>query len=355
VPTAIVNGVRLNYVQTDDGGDGAREDLVMVHGLATNLAFWYFQYAAEFSTRFRVTMLDLRGHGRSEMPAGGYSPTDMARDLGGLLDHLGIAKAHFIAHSFGGVVALKLACQQPERVRSLVLADSHIAAVRRLGPPLDWAYGQGIQPILDRLGLDLDTRHPYFGYHLITCMAQWQLDGTEVPAELAELVSPLMGKSTKQTARQWLALMETTSAKAQMMGDDGLALEELRKLRFPILALYGEKSHARLTGEVLLEVWPQAEFRGVRDAGHFFPSSRPQEVISDCKRFWGGEFSAERRRNRDGETPRNYIRTDRVFAVDDAWYFMTREKCRMGPFATREEALAEIQSMFAPATAAVPA
>jgi hypothetical protein len=186
-------------------------------------------------------------------------------------------------------------------------------------------------------------------------MAQWQLDGTEVPAELAELVSPLMGKSTKQTARQWLALMETTSAKAQMMGDDGLALEELRKLRFPILALYGEKSHARLTGQVLLEVWPQAEFRGVRDAGHFFPSSRPQEMISDCKRFWGGEFSAERRRNRDGETPRNYIRTDRVFAVDDAWYFMTREKCRMGPFATREEALAEIQSMFAPATAAVPA
>ena len=229
MPTAIVNGVRLNYVQTDDGGDGVREDLVMVHGLATNLAFWYFRYAPEFSRRFRVTLLDLRGHGRSEMPADGYSPANMARDLGELLDHLGIDKAHFVAHSFGGVVALKFACEHQQRVRSLVLADSHIAAVRRLGPQCDWRYGQDIQPILDRHGLDLDTRHPYFGYHLITRMAQWQLQGTQVPPELAELFSPLAGASTRPTARQWLALMETTSAVEEMMIDDGLALEELRR------------------------------------------------------------------------------------------------------------------------------
>ena len=49
------------------------------------------------------------------------------------------------------------------------------------------------------------------------------------------------------------------------------------------------------------------------------------------------------------------MRGDRVFMVDDAWYFMTREKCRMGPFASREDALMEIQSMFAPKTPAVTA
>ena len=351
MPIVTVNGVRLHYVQLDDGGDGAREDLVMVHGLATSLAFWYFRYAAEFSRRFRVTLLDLRGHGRSQMPADGYSPTEMARDLGGLLDHLQIDRAHFIAHSFGGVVALKFACEQPQRVRSLVLADSHIAAVRRLGPQREWSRGQEIQAILDRHAPDLDTQDPYFGYHLITRMARWQLQGTEVPPELAELVNPLMGASAKQTARQWLALMDTTYAAAQMMSDDGLALEDLRKLHFPILALYGEHSHARLTGEALLEVWPQAEFRGVRGAGHFFPASRPREVISDCERYWGGEFAPERRRNRDGETQRNYIRSERVYATDDGWYFMTREQCRMGPFASREEAHMEIQAMFAPAQA----
>ena len=352
--TATVNGVRLNFVQMGDDGGGAREDLVMVHGLATNLAFWYFQYAPEFARRFRVTLLDLRGHGRSEMPADGYSPTSLARDLAGLLDHLQIDNAHFIAHSFGGVVALKFACEQPRRVSSLVLADCHVAAVRRLEPSQQWRYGQDVQPILDRHGLDLDTQHPYFGYQLITRMAQWQLRGTSVPPELAELVSPLMGKSAQRTAQQWLTLMGTTSAQAQMMGDDGLTLAELRKLHCPILALYGDNSHARLTGEALLEVWPQAEFRGVRDAGHFFPVSRPQAVISDCERFWGGEFSAERRRNRAGEARRNYIRGERVFALDGAWYFMTREQCRMGPFADRDDALMEIEAMFSPA-AAVPA
>jgi pimeloyl-ACP methyl ester carboxylesterase len=110
VPTAIVNGVQLNFVQMDDGSGGAREELVMVHGLATNLAFWYFQYAPEFARRFRVTLLDLRGHGRSQMPADGYSPTDLARDLAGLLYHLQIDMANLIAHRLGGVVALMLDC-----------------------------------------------------------------------------------------------------------------------------------------------------------------------------------------------------------------------------------------------------
>lgn len=349
MPTAIINGVRLNYVQADDGGDGVREDLVMVHGLATNLAFWYLPFAPEFARRFRVTLLDLRGHGRSDMPADGYSPGVMARDLAGLLDHLQIDQAHFIAHSFGGVVALKLACEQPRRVSSLVLADCHIAAVRRLEADQQWRYGRELQPILDRHGLDLDTQDPYFGYHLITRMAQWQLQGASVPEELAELVSPLMGRSARRTAQQWLTLMDTTSARAQMMGDDGLALSELRALRCPMLALYGDNSHARLTGEALLDVWPQAEFRRVRDAGHFFPVSRPLAVISDCERFWGGDFSADRRRNRAGEARRNYIRGDRVFMEDGAWYFMTREQCRMGPFANRDDAYAEIAAMFAPA------
>ena len=77
MPSALVNGVRLNHVQmaAPDVG-GPHEDLVMVHGLATNLAFWYFHYAAVFARRYRVTVYDLRGHGRSEMPAGGYTPAE---------------------------------------------------------------------------------------------------------------------------------------------------------------------------------------------------------------------------------------------------------------------------------------
>jgi pimeloyl-ACP methyl ester carboxylesterase len=350
VPTVTVNGVQLNYLQVSGGEDDEREDLVMVHGLATNLAFWYFRYAPEFSRRFRVTLLDLRGHGRSAMPSEGYSPSNLARDLEHLMDHLGIRQAHMVAHSYGGVVAMYFARAQPERVRSMVLADGHITALRHLESPREWEYGRTIQSVLDRHGLDLDTRDPYFGYQLLTRMAQWQLRGEPVPDDLAGLVMPLLGNTGRRTAMQWLRLMETTSAASEMMGDDGLTIDDLNALRFPILAIYGDNSHARLTGEKLLDVWPHAEFRRVRDAGHFFPASRPEDVIADCARFWDGGFRHHSRRRRPGEN-RNYFRSDRVYCSGDAWYFTTREHGRIGPFADREQACRQLATLFPAAEA----
>jgi len=336
MPTALINGVQLNYLQLDEGGGADREDLVMVHGLATNMAFWYFKYGVPLSERYRVTLYDLRGHGRSEMPQSGYTPSIMGADLAGLMDHLKIDKAHLLAHSFGGVVALNFACAQPERVRSLVLADSHFSAGRKVQQRAEWAFGQKFQPILDAHGLDLDTSDPYFGPKMLIRVAEWQLKGYEVPKELLELVSPLLGKTGKRTSGEWLKLMNTTSAQAEMTTDDGLTVERLKTLRFPIVAMYGDNSPARLSGAELLEIWPHAEFRRVRDAGHFFPTLRPEEVMSSCLRFWDGEFAS--RRQRAGEQQRSYFRSDRVFASDGSWYFTTRDENRMGPYASREEA-----------------
>ena len=355
MPSVSVNGVRLNYVRLGDEDAAAREDLVMVHGLATNIAFWYLHYVPEFAKRFRVTLFDLRGHGRSDMPASGYAPANLARDLAALLDHLGIGEAHLVAHSFGCVVAMNLACAEPRRVRSLVLADTHISAVRHVERPREWVYGRRIQPLLDRHGLELDTRDPFFGYRLLTRVAQWQARGETVPADLVDLVSPLVGSGVSRTAAQWLRLMESTSAGTELMGDDGLTRERLRDLRIPILAMYGDDSQARLTGTELLDVWPHAVFRRVRDAGHFFPASRADEVVSLCLRFWRGEFDDGPRRHRAGEPRRSHFRSDRIFRADGAWYFTMREHARVGPFAGYEEAHDALdRAMRALETASVP-
>jgi len=346
MPIALVNGARLNYAQLDDGEGPAREDLVMVHGLATNMAFWYFNYGVALAKRYRVTLYDLRGHGRSEMTASGYSPQNLGHDLAGLLDHLGIEKAHLLVHSFGGVVALSLACEQPHRVRSLVLADSHFSAGRKFQATSQWGYGREFQRVLDRHHLDLNTSDPYLGPKLLTRVAQWQLHGVEIPAELREMVSPLLGKTGKRTSTQWLELMNSTSAEPEMMSADGLTLERLRSLDFPILAMYGDHSPARLSGAELLAIWPHAEFRRVRDAGHFFPTLRPQEVLSNCNRFWSGEFASQPRRHRAGEGRRSYFRSDRVFMAEGAWYFTTRDENRVGPFPAREEAAAGLASFM---------
>lgn len=351
MPSAVVNGVRLNYVQMASPEVAAREsatreDLVMVHGLATNMAFWYFQYAAQLSLRYRVTLFDMRGHGRSEMTADGYTPRNLARDLQGLLDHLGIKSAHFLAHSFGGVVALNMARFDPKRVDSLVLADTHISAARRDGVESAWTYGVKIQRLLDESGIALDTRNPYFGYQLLTRIAQLQLAGQTVQPALQELVNPLMAKHGNRTASQWLALMDGTAAERELMGDDGLSLNALRGLHFPILAMYADNSQARLTGKELLGVWPHAEFRSVRNAGHFFPTTRPAEVMRSCELFWDGEFG-RRPKQRSGESGKRHFRSDRIYRADDGWYCLTREKTHLGPFPGQREVQENLASYVA--------
>jgi pimeloyl-ACP methyl ester carboxylesterase len=337
VPFATVNGARLHYVQLDAGDGLLRDDLVMVHGLATNLAFWYLPYAPIFAKRFRVTLFDLRGHGRSEMTRAGYSPQNLAVDLRCLMDHLGIARAHLVAHSFGGVVALNLACSDASRISSLVLADTHISAARHSVAPREWGNRKHVQAVIDRHHIGLDTHDPYFGYRLLTEMARWQMRGDDVPGELQRMIGPALGRSGSRTATQWVRLMSETIAEQGMMGDDGLTLELLRRLQFPIVALYGDHSQALLTGADLLDVWPHAEFRRVRDAGHFFPASRPDDVMAECELFWSGGHS-HRPVMRSGEELRRHFRSDRVFKADGVWHFTTREHNRLGPFGSADEA-----------------
>ena len=343
MPSVLVNGVRLNHVQmaAPEHG-GPHEDLVMVHGLATNMAFWYFHYAAVFARRYRVTVYDLRGHGRSEMTAAGYRPQNMARDLAALLDHLAIPRAHFLVHSFGGAITLNLALIEPERIASLVLADTNISAARGAAAQA-WDYGAGMQHLLDAAGMKIDTRDPYFGYRLLTEVARLQLNGQPVPPGLEKLIGPLVASGGGKTAAQWLRLMESTSAETELMGDDGLTLESLREMRFPIMAMYGDNSQARLTGDELLRVWPHAEFRRVRDAGHFFPSSRPAEVIQACSRFWRGDFERQAS-HRAGEEGDRHFRSDRVFQGEGGWYCLTREAGALGPFVTAEDASEQLDA-----------
>ncbi len=337
MPTASINGARLNFVQLHEG-DGRAENLVMLHGLAANIAFWYFRYACEFAKDFRVTVFDLRGHGRSQMTPAGYSPEMLAGDLRELLDRLDIPRAHILAHSFGGVVALRFALDNPGRVQSLVLADTHVAAVRQRANAREWAYARTIQSALDRHGFDLDIADPHFGLQLLTRVSRLQLRGASIPSEIMELVNPLCGKAGARTAAQWLKLVETTSAGTELMGDDGLSLEALRTLQFPIMAMYGDRSPARLTGTELLEVWPQAVFRSVRNGGHFFPTSRSAEVIGACRGFWGPDARPLQPRPRSGEAPKGYFRSDRIFQEPTGWYFSTRELPRIGPFPGYAEA-----------------
>jgi len=118
MPKAKVNGINIDYRLSGQG-----EPLVMITGTASTQDSWLFQTPV-FKKHYRVVIFDNRGAGRSDRPIGPYSIKMMADDTVGLMNHLGIEKAHILGHSMGGMIAQELAINYPERVLRLVLAST---------------------------------------------------------------------------------------------------------------------------------------------------------------------------------------------------------------------------------------
>lgn len=95
--------------------------LVLVQGMGFDRLGWG-PVLGRLRGRFRLVLVDNRGCGRSDRPAGSFSVADMAGDVVAVLDAAGIRRAHVLGASLGGMVAQELAITRPERVESLVLA-----------------------------------------------------------------------------------------------------------------------------------------------------------------------------------------------------------------------------------------
>lgn len=114
-----VDGVLLHYVERGRG-----DPLLLIHGLDASTFTWRMNIEA-LAEQFRVVAVDLLGFGYSQRAADAdYSLGGHARRIGLLMDGLGVRSAVIGGHSLGGAVALHVATQQPERVRSLVLVDA---------------------------------------------------------------------------------------------------------------------------------------------------------------------------------------------------------------------------------------
>jgi pimeloyl-ACP methyl ester carboxylesterase len=118
MPTASINGVSLSYA--DSGGDGA--PIVFSHGYLMDSSMFDPQVAA-LAPEYRVITWDQRGFGGTHATAP-FSYWDSARDVLGLLDHLGIGAAVLAGMSQGGFLSMRAALIAPDRVRALVLIDS---------------------------------------------------------------------------------------------------------------------------------------------------------------------------------------------------------------------------------------
>jgi pimeloyl-ACP methyl ester carboxylesterase len=117
------NGIRTNYLEAGSGDT----HVVLVHGSGpgvTSYANWRGVLPA-LGEHFHVVAPDMVGFGYSDRPEGvQYSLDTWADQTLGVMDALGIEKAHLVGNSFGGGIALRLATRNPDRVNKLVLMGS---------------------------------------------------------------------------------------------------------------------------------------------------------------------------------------------------------------------------------------
>jgi pimeloyl-ACP methyl ester carboxylesterase len=102
---------------------GAGEPLVLVHGLAYDRAGWG-RFPDLLAEHFRVVLIDNRGVGGSDAPPGPYTVSEMAEDVVGVLDELGIDRTNLFGVSLGGYIAQELTLTHPGRVEKLVLCST---------------------------------------------------------------------------------------------------------------------------------------------------------------------------------------------------------------------------------------
>jgi len=109
-----------------EGPEGAPW-IVLSNSLATNLTLWD-EFAEAMRGRYRIFRYDQRGHGRSVATAPPYSFSGLVADVIGLMDSVGISRAHFVGISMGAATGWGLALHHADRLASLTVCDGATAA-----------------------------------------------------------------------------------------------------------------------------------------------------------------------------------------------------------------------------------
>ncbi len=285
----LTNGVNLNVRQV-----GAGPDLILIHGLAANHAFWSIKVLLPLAHRFRVTVYDLRGHGYSDMPPTGYRTIDMAADLLGLMDAMGVREAHLVGHSFGGLTALQFAALHPGRVLTLALADARVRALQPAQRIQDWPDSQWAQEILQEYGLKIPEDEENVGLWLLDQIASPEWRETRMRIGKKAFFVPFGGHNgNSKSAGRWRRLVESTTAMSDVRDPSGLTLENVRGVEHPTLLIYGERSRCMKSCHGLQRELPDSRTVIVPEAGHFFPVSRPDFLVETLLRFHA-ETTADR-------------------------------------------------------------
>jgi pimeloyl-ACP methyl ester carboxylesterase len=261
VPVELVNGVDLHYLQTGEG-----EDVLLLCGLGDDVSAWDAQ-AGPLSERYRVTVIDNRGVGRSALPDGEFTVRDMAADAIALCDAVGVRDAHVMGFSMGGAIAQELAISRPDLVRSLVIVGSWAYSDRLFRTFIESsAYFAGIA----------DDDRKFLTYFLASTYSRAVFEDGRIDAFCEAMLNNPYPQSTE-------AFQRTARA---VLGHD--TRDRLGAIARPTLVVYGEEDvicpprHSREIATLI----PGARLIGIPAQAHQPFQEDPAAFNETVLRFW---------------------------------------------------------------------
>jgi 3-oxoadipate enol-lactonase len=141
MPKVRIDDTLETHYELDDYTDPwtTPETILLIHGVADTSKAW-FAWIPRLARQFRVLRPDLRGFGRSSVPARDYqwSLSGFAKDLKRLLDQLQLSAVHVVGQRIGGSIAMQVAHDHPDIVRSLVVIGGPASLAQSSLSPGSW-------------------------------------------------------------------------------------------------------------------------------------------------------------------------------------------------------------------------
>lgn len=280
------NGIELSVHR---GGAGA--PLILLHGYPQNHMCWA-HVAPELAQHFDVIIPDLRGYGDSDAPADDanhtvYSKRVMARDIVGVMETFGIARAHVLGHDRGGRVAYRMALDHPEQVDRLGIIE--------IVPTGDFWAAWGAELAMKAYHWTFLAQPAPLPERMIAADPEGYIDWTLKNWTLADSLDVF-----SEDALQGYRAQVRDPARVHAMCADyragatfDKALDEAdkatrRKISAPLMFLYAEDGFPAKTGDParLWQTWAKAVETATCKSGHFAMEENPKAVLETFLPFF---------------------------------------------------------------------
>jgi 3-oxoadipate enol-lactonase len=253
MPKVKVGDINIYYEVHGEG-----EPLVMITGVGGNLTRW-FRNIPGLSKEYRVIVFDNRGMGRTDMPDIPYSMEMMADDTAGLMDAVGIDKAHLFGHSMGGMIAQCFSLRHRDRLICLMLGSTIPG-----GSSSAWGDNQlPINESTSNLSPEEQLR-----LRLTAVFSQRFIESN--PDVMEEIIKNQLRYPIDPTtsSRQWDALMAHD------------AYDRLSEINVPTLVIHGSDDQIFLVknGHIIASRIPGAELVIMEGVGHNIYTEAPEEL-----------------------------------------------------------------------------